>query len=66
MLEHRTAWGNAGPLCRSVKGGNAQLDYDIGVGAARATACYSESVVRSGARWSHPYNSGFEDGSDFG
>lgn len=64
--EHQTAWGSAGPMCRSVKGENAQLDYDIGVGAARATACYSGSVGQSGGRWSRPYNSGFEGGSDFG
>lgn len=66
MPEHQTAWGDAGTLCRSVKDGNAQLDYDIGVGAARAAACYSESVAQSGGRWPHPYNFGFEGGNDFG
>lgn len=44
----------------------AQLDGDIGVGAARVTACCSELVVRNGVHWSHPYNFGFEDGSGFG
>lgn len=44
----------------------AQLDGDIGVGAAWVTACYSELVVRNEVRWSHPYNFDFEDGSGFG
>lgn len=49
-----------------MKGGNAQLGHGTGVGAAQATAYYSESVVQSGVRWSRPYNSDFEDGNDFG